>query len=489
MNPRIKDWRYRLNHFYWIIDKDGHRVLFKENGIQKKINDCRRKRKMILKYRQGGVTTNEALKQLDFVSTSAGKTACMMADKDSNMGKIFKKVRFAHGKMPLFIRPELNKGGGSKYELEFPQIDSRIYCALEGRGDTIHWLHISEAAFANPDRIKATLEAVPINGIVTFETTAHGMNHFYKRWVDPDSSYWKGFFPWFFDENYRLNGRHVTLTADEEEFIHRTFHTFGVKIDKDQIAFRRAKQEDQQELFCQEYPEDEETAFIASGDNAFDLYIINKILKKLDTPVKSTTTLEIFKPFDSKKRYAIGADCAEGKGGDYSVATVFEIESREEVAQIRSNKWDPFDFAEEIYDLACLYHKPGREWPLVAVERNNHGHAVLLQLRYHVDNGAGYQNLYFYRDDEDSCGWQTDKVTRPIMLDVFIDGVEHGTVKLNSRATLMECLTFINNDGKLEATTGEHDDTIIAGAIATQMCIKESSNLSKYENLSDKILV
>lgn len=484
---RIKDWRWRLNNLYKIVDKDGKMRTFKENGIQRQINNSKKRRKMILKYRQGGVTTNESLKMLDFVAHKLNKNACLMADDQGNMEKIFSKVRYAHSKMPLAFRPKIDRGGGSKYELRFPDINGRMYCSLEGRGDTIHWLHISEAAFAKPERIKATLEAVPLNGVVTFESTPNGMgNHFYRRWITKSDRLAKLFFPWFFHEEYRLDGSHVVLTKEEGEFCKKVKRMFDLEITKDQIAFRRAKQEDQTELFIQEYPEDDVTCFLASGGSAMDLEIIRNFLLSAPDPIEDTGTMKIFKKFDSTRLYAIGADTAEGRGGDNSVAVVMDVATREEVAQICSNRWKPMKFAQEIFKLAEMYHKPGREWPLVGVERNNHGHAVLLQLQEHLS----YPNLYYYKDDdEDAAGWHTNSVTRPVMIDTFIEGTEDGTIVLNSRDTLGECLTLIDNNGKIEAEEGENDDRIIANAIAVQMCIKQSPLLGLYSNLSESILL
>lgn len=487
LDPRIKDWRWRINNLYAIVNKEGKRVTFKENGVQKAINDCRRRRKLILKYRQSGVTTNEGKKQLDFVSFGLNKNACIMADKEDNMEKIFSKMRYMHANMHPKFRPALDKGGGSKYEMKFPDINGRMYCALEGRGDTIHWLHISEAAFADPNRLKATLEAVPINGIVTFESTANGMgNHFYRRWVTHSKNLAKLFFPWFIDPANRMDGSGLKMTDEEWEFSKRVKLKYNMDITLDQIAYRRMKQEDQQELFPQEYPEDDISCFLASGGAAMDLEEISKQLNAVPEPIEDNGWLKVWKKYDARRQYAIGADPAEGVNRDYSVGDVFDVKTCEQVAQIRSNKWKPSKFADKLNDLAKMYHKPGRPWPLMGVERNNHGHAVLLKL----DETHGYANLYRFKpDDEDALGWKTDSITRPLMIDAFIDGVENGTATLNSRKTLGECLTLIDNDGKIEAEEGETDDCIIASAIAIQMCIESRGNLDVYEDLSNKILL
>lgn len=485
IDPRLKDWRWRINNLYTIVNKDSERVLFRENGIQKAINDCRKRRKMVLKYRQGGVTTGEAKKQLDFVAFGMNKNACIMADDEDNMKKVFAKVLDLYHNMHPKFKPRLDRGGGSQYELRFPDINGRIYCSIEGRGDTIHWLHVSEAAHAEHSRIKATLEAVPLKrGIVTFESTPNGMgNHFYRRWIEPSIQMEKLFFPWFYDHLNVADGSGLRLTSDEIEFAKAVKGRYGIELSLDQFAYRRIKQEDQKELFPQEYPEDDISCFLASGAAAMDLMLVKKLLDKVPDPIEDTGQLKIWKKYDSSRVYACGTDTAEGVGGDYSVADIFDVKTREQVAQFRSKSLRPRAFAHEVYNLCQKYNKPGRAWPLLGVECNNHGHAVLLELDEHL----GYPNLYKYK--EDRIGWKTDSITRPMMIDAFIDGVENGTAVLNSRETLGECLTLIDNDGKIEAEDGENDDTIISASIGIQMCIEASGNLSVYDDIKDKILL
>ena len=216
---RLADWRWRINTLYKITDKLGRLRPLRENSVQKLINDNDSKRKMILKYRQGGVTTNEVIKQLDFTLWHKNINACILAHDRKGVEKIFRIPKLAYDRMDPFIKPAIDRGGGSKYEMRFPGLNSKIYCDIESRGDTIHWLHISEAAFADPNRIKATLETVPPNGRVTFETTPNGMgNHFYRMWIHKSQRTAKLFFPWFYHGEYELPADQVKLTPEEDDF-------------------------------------------------------------------------------------------------------------------------------------------------------------------------------------------------------------------------------------------------------------------------------
>lgn len=481
---KLADWRWRLNNLYSIVDKRGQLIRFKENGIQKRINDSTALRKRILKYRQGGVSTNEILKACDDVFFRRNRTACILAHENDGLETLFDMVRSAYKFLRPDLRLTLGKGGGSKYEMVFPDLNSKIYADLEVRGGTINRLHISEAAFAQPKRIKATLEAVPVNGIVTYETTPNGMgNHFYRDWVNRADNCEKMFFPWYVDKQYQIDADIGELTPDELVFCEKAKALYGVSITPGQIAFRRFKQNDLKDLFSQEYPEDDITCFLASGGSPFDLTAIQQMINSAPEPLREEGNLTTYRSFVPGRFYVVGCDAAEGVRRDYSVAVMLDAASLEVVAIYRSNRVKPGEFAKAIMDMCQKFQKGSSAWPLVAVERNNHGHAVLLAL----DNILNYPNLYKDRND-DMLGWKTNMISRPVMIDAFIEAVEEKQLKLNAKAILYECLTLIDNGGKIEAEDGENDDAVIATAIALQVVIKHG-RFDLYDNIAEKILV
>ena len=216
---------WRINNLYTIVDKSAEKIPFKPNIVQDRINKSKFKRKMILKARQFGVSTNEIIKLLDWVIHTENATAAILAHEQDALEKLFRIVRRAYKFLPDDAKPEIDRGGGSKFEYYFPEINSRIYCDLEIRGDTVGRLHVSEAAFMkDSSRLKATLQAVPLaTGHVTIETTPNGIaNHFYDMWSDPDSIYEKIFFPWYIFPEYRIKDHRVTtdsLTEEEKKLI------------------------------------------------------------------------------------------------------------------------------------------------------------------------------------------------------------------------------------------------------------------------------
>lgn len=464
----IHDQKWRLANLYKITNKQKETVVFSPNYAQSFLQRSKRRFKAILKARQLGISTERLIYYLDKTIFKENQTTCILAHEQDAIKKLFRIVRYAYDNMPTLCKPRVSKGGGSIYELYFPGINSRIYCDLESRGDTISNLHISEYAFVkNRDKVLATIDAVPIDtGEISIESTPNGMNHFNDDWQDPEWPFAKFFFPWFFDPAYAIETPDLTYTSEEKKLIANASGEFGIELTKEQIAFRRfkIKQKKSYSHFIQEYPEDDVSCFLMSGTAVMDLKELAEMKKAAIEPVLEDKGLRVWEFFDPTKNYVIGCDTAEGVGKDYSVASVICIQTRKQVAQVRGH-FKPSIFADKIVEVAELYTGRKSLWPLVSVERNNHGHAVLLSL----EDVHSYPNLYEHSDGK--LGWKTDRVTRPIMINGFIDAVDNKTFELRDRDTLSECMTLVDNNGKIEALEGKHDDCVIASAIAIQMAI------------------
>lgn len=230
--------------------------------------------------------------------------------------------------------------------------------------------------------------------------------------------------------------------------------------------------------FEQEYPEDDHSCFLSSGDAVLDLFRVNDLITNAKDPIKTIGGIRIYKEKQPGRTYVIGADPAEGVGGDSSAAVVLDAQSFETVAVYSSNKIKPSEFADKLFQIAELYKYPSEPWPTIAVERNNHGHTVI----YCLNEVLSYPGIYQHTDEK--LGFRTDGITRPLMLDRFVESFDGGYLKTNDKALLSECLTLINNNGKIEASSGKHDDLIIATSIALQ--VRPDTN-SSYHDLESRI--
>jgi tRNA pseudouridine(38-40) synthase len=292
---KMQSREWRVNHLYSIVDKSQQQIRFKQNPIQRAVFRTQNKWKMVLKARQFGVSTNEIIDIFDDTIWKPNQTNAIIAHEKDSIVKLFRIVQRAWKFLPEDARPVLDRGGGSKYEMYFPEINSRIYCDLEIRSDTVSRLLVSEAAFFNdPLKLVATLQAVPIHCPVTLESTPNGVDSFfYEWWNDPASSYAKLFFPWYIFPEYQMSPG-IPMhqwTPEERKFAKRAMKMKGGRarvITPEQMAFRRHKKRELRHLFIQEYPEDDQTCFLSSGLAAMDLLIVSALLKAAPPPIEET---------------------------------------------------------------------------------------------------------------------------------------------------------------------------------------------------------
>src|SRR5581483_1099432 len=223
---------------------------------------------------------------------------------------------------------------------------------------------------------------------------------------------------------------------------------------REQIAFRRELWATHGKLARQEYAEDAEACFLASGECLFEIEVIEKRLKEVGKPMhkRDANTYEEYLPVRPGKKYVMGVDPAGGGvNGDYSAAEVIEVESGMQVAEYCGHQ-TPAELALGVFMMGMHYNDA-----LVAVERNNHGHAVIAELER-----LGYTNLY---QQKGQLGWLTTVASRPRMIEQFAATLRNEPEKINSKRLLEECKTFVRReDGSGAAMSGAHDDLVIAMA-------------------------
>lgn len=162
--------------------------------------------------------------------------------------------------------------------------------------------------------------------------------------------------------------------------------------------------------------------------------------------------LTIYRPVEQGHRYVIGVDPAEGNPtSDESAATVLDARSGEEVASL-AGRFEPAVFASYIDQLGRWYAAAS-----VLVERNNHGHAVLLWLR---DNSR----LTRLRGHDGQEGWLSSSKGKALLYARAADAVKNGETILHSFETLTQLASI--EGATLRAPEGDHDDRADAYALA-----------------------
>ena len=209
--------------------------------------------------------------------------------------------------------------------------------------------------------------------------------------------------------------------------------------------------------WLQEY----ECEFLGTGDTFIEGYLLKRILENVDEEygIKFNNRMRVWKDPDPSYDYVIGVDVSIGREGDYSAFQIINSYTGEQVAEFYSNKTPINEFAQIINDEALLYNNA-----VVVIERNTIGNNLVDWLyNYHE-----YDNLWM--DDKGNFGYQVTTKNREELLVRLEEYIRNDRIKINSKRTVDELLTFIINDnGKIEADTGKHDDLIMSLGVAIQI--------------------
>ena len=448
---KLKDPKFYLENFCKIKGKTPGLIPFILNQAQLDLYNTMRKahRVIILKARQIGFSTAVTGYFYHNTITTPGTNTALIGYNSDLTAELLDKVKTFYKSTPAEFRPTIHYN--SKYEISFPAIDSKILVLPStenvGRGYTINNCLVTElSAWDKAEEKMMVLGAsVPITGNLVVESTPRGQGNLYHRMWMSDNDYAKKEYGWWW-----------MYTKEEIEIIRRRMNDA-----------RR---------FAQEYG----LEFLSSGRNVFDSDVVKRMREhqwkvgeawtdeKGDTHfVRIEDNLRIYKDPEPEGMYIIGADVAEGvTGGDYSVATVWNRKTGEEVAMYRGYM-PPDRFGE-------MLNKWGRKYcnAFMVVEINNHGLTTITVLKQLL-----YPSLYFRprqhdtmgQNTSDKIGWKTTKVTRPLMIDEFAQAIRDGVITVHSKELMDEMTVFVYDDnGNMQATEGFHDDCIFSAGIGFQ---------------------
>jgi hypothetical protein len=240
------------------------------------------------------------------------------------------------------------------------------------------------------------------------------------------------------------------LTDEERHLI--TAHSLDLR----QIGFRRQVRSNFRGLARQEFAENEQSCFRASGDSVFELAAIEERLASAPPAIelRRNGELEIWLPALKGKQYLVAVDPAGGGSeGDYSAAEIVELETGMQCAEFAGHVGG-LELARLVTDLAAEYNNA---W--LVVERNNHGSGVLAL----AETVCGYKKIY---REAGQAGWLTTSVSRPAVLGKLDAALVEEPQRFMSRKLLGECRSFVRlANGNCGARAGTHDDRVMAMAI------------------------
>ena len=429
-----------------ILDKQKQERRLVLNAAQRDYLNNRTRRDLILKARQLGFST---LIQADFIRravTSAVGTMTLSHEDDSTQ-RLRRMADFFYEHLP---EPKPLRKYANASVTTYPATRSETSIGTAGgrnagRSFTLTDLHGSEVAFW-PDAETVIAGAMQAgNPAVVLESTANGaQGYFYNlcmEALDGNSDYRLHFYPWWWDVDYRIE-----LDADEVIDYTAEEAALAVKhsLTPEQIKWRRAKQRELKHLFPQEYPEDPVTCFLLSGEGYFgDIGAVGKL---------QPGALE----YDPAHQYYAGLDFAQTV--DWLSLSIVDGTANAEVELVRLQRMSWYELRKRV--IAALM-----KWRV--------------QVCYAEANSMGSTNIEAMRDEMavEGCRtrlipFETTNSSKAGIMSALHEAMHGGELLiLNDPVRLKELRVFKASQTKtglwqLSAPANEHDDTVIALALA-----------------------
>lgn len=285
-DTRLLDKNWRISNLYVIRNKNQELVRFSRNRAQRDFQSKKHTRNLILKSRQLGFTTDEAIDSLDDTLFTKNME-CLLIAHNLDAGKaIFdKKIELAWDNLHPDLKKLYTVDSNTAQTLKFGFGDgsfSSVAVDTSGRSGTYNRVHITE--FADickryPEKareiIEGTIPAIPTYGRLDIESTSQGASGeffemFMEAWNRGEPTlpieYKAHFYNWTFDEEIDLLVPLTNLPKDFKDYqvLHKlsdkeiTYYYYKwTSLNKDWNALHR------------EYPTTPEEAFEAIVEGTF----------------------------------------------------------------------------------------------------------------------------------------------------------------------------------------------------------------------------
>lgn len=282
MTGSIQDKSFRLNTLYRIIDRTGNSIPFKMNSVQADVCACTHKRKLILKARQLGMSTYAILSILDDAIFHRNQACGIVSYSLEHAQHIFKRI-IGHA-LDTFLadlKPWLVITSRSAHEISFGNGSFlRVDTSLRGGAYTnILVSEFGKTCARSPlkaeEVVTGTIQAVPLTGRVTIESTAEGNEGFYASMVHQASQrgndnlseldYHLFFYPWFREPSYVM-AQKVTQDTKQADYFSRIQKESDCILSTEQRNWYCHQQSLLGDKIRQEFPSTVGEAFLSSSD-------------------------------------------------------------------------------------------------------------------------------------------------------------------------------------------------------------------------------
>jgi len=456
----LADDRRFIETLFVVENKQRQIIPFTYNSIQSDIDATETGRDVWVKPSSVGFSTERIAKRLKDTLTTPGTNTVLIAYEDFISERLLSKVTFFYNHLHSLNIPGFPRiHHDSTYEKTFDFVvngvtvtKSSIYIAtarsfVAGRAEVIHHLLCDEFAFypsAARDRILIpAMSRVPSDGTIDIFSTPNGQeNDFYDIYITAKegrdlgkSVFTPHFYPWFQHEEYVIllgdsrierfipdtSSDGFDLTSDEQLLMNRHNLSF------DQIRWRRwkilemeslSRRGETRTLFPQEFPEDDITCFLSTGDMYYSVERMDELAKSCYPTPKVVEGAHIWFEPERGRSYILAIDPGQAKITQTAL-TVFTFDRDDSGNTIPlycardAGMYPPELTIPRAIALGKYYNNA-----MIAWENNAHGIALAPLANL-------YRNVYYRRDpvsgrQTNELGWTTTSRTKDYMFQTML---------------------------------------------------------------------
>ncbi len=455
--------KYFIEEYLKIVTIDKGLVPFQMYDFQRKMVDTfHDNRFTICKLpRQSGKSTIIVSYLLHYVLFNDNVNVAILANKSSTARDLLGRLQLAYEHLPKWMQQGgLNWNKGS-LELEN---GSRIVAASTSssavRGSTFNIIFLDEFAYV-PNNIAEEFFSSVYPTIssgksskVMIVSTPHGMNMFYKMWIDATNK----------------NNNFVPVEVHWSEVPGRDEKW------KEETIKNTSEAQFQTEFECE---------FLGSVDTLINA---SKIKTMPVIEPKRSGGLDVYEMPKKNHIYTMTVDVSRGLTNDYSAFCVMDCTNvpYKVVAKYRDNEIKPLVFPSIIEKVAKVYNKA-----YILIEINDLGQQVADNLQFELE----YDNMMMvtqrgrsgqvlgggFSGRGNQLGLRMTKGTKKIGTSNLKSLIEGDKLIINDFDIISELSTFISKGKSFEAESGATDDLVMCLVIfswlANQRYFKELTNV------------
>ena len=439
----MKDPIYFIQQYIKIVSLDEGLVPFKLYDFQKEmVGTFHNNRFTICKLpRQSGKSTTIIAYLLHYVLFNPTVNVAILANKAATARDLLGRLQLAYEHLPKWLQQGVMSWNKGSLELENgSKILASSTSASAVRGGSYNIIFLDEFAYV-PSNVAEQFFSSVYPTISSGQTTKvmivstpHGMNMFYKLWVD----------------------------AEEERNSY-----IPIEVHWSEVPGRDAKWKE--ETIKNTSESQFNTEFECEFLGSIDTLITPAKLKTLTyrQPIQSNAGLDIHARPEEGHTYMLTADVSRGTSNDYSAFIVVDISELPYriVAKYRDNEIKPLLFPQKIYEMARVYNQA-----FVMIEVNDIGEQVANAMQFDLE----YDNLVMasmrgrsgqvlgagFSGGKAQLGVRTTKAVKKVGCSNLKQLVEDNKIIIEDLEIISELSTFIVKGQSFEADEGCNDDLV-----------------------------